>query len=126
MSNRSWFTDVISCCAKLPGLFDAKQFDFKDERRVRWNLPLAPRAVAEIRRNDELAFAAYLHAQYAFIPAGNDRSGADAKLVRLAFIYGALEFGAVRERAGIMHDDGFAKPWLLACADDFVNRSEEH
>src|SRR5437868_456366 len=122
MSNRSLFTDEMACRANLlPVSLDAEQFDFKDERRVGRNLALALRAIAEIGRNDELAFAAHLHAQYAFIPAANDRAGAEAKLVRLAAIYGAVEFAAVGERAGVMHDDGSAELRLIAGADDFVH-----
>src|SRR5437868_12513641 len=62
-----------------------------------------------------------MHAQDAFLPAADDRACADAKLVRLAAIQGAIEFGAVGERAGVIDDDRFAEPRLFAGADDFVN-----
>src|SRR2546423_6466354 len=122
MSRRIGFTGARGCRAgDWPASLDAEQFDFEDERRVGRNLAAALRAIAEVGGDDELALAADMHAQDAFVPAGDDRAGADLKRVRLAAINRAFELRAVFEPTGVMHGDAFAEPRLVAGADDFVN-----
>src|ERR1700728_1601821 len=92
---------------------DVEQFDVEDQRRVRRkDAAGAARAVAEIGRNDQSAFAADLHGGDAFVPAGDDVVSADRKLEWLAAIDRAVEFlalGAVLiQPAGIMHDADLA------------------
>ena len=46
-----------------------------------WRSPLSP--VAKLGRDDQLPFAAHLHAQHAHVPALDDLAGPQLKLERL-------------------------------------------
>src|SRR5262249_35490301 len=60
-------------------------------------------AVAEFRRDDELALAADLHPGDALVPALDDLAGAEVELERLAAVEAAVELLAVLERGGVVH-----------------------
>src|SRR5712691_4977893 len=64
-----------------------EQFDFKDQRGVRWyHAARAAGTIAELRRDDEGALTADLHRGDTFIPTGDDPLSADGKLERLAAV----------------------------------------
>src|SRR5437667_5732939 len=66
---------------------DREQLDLEDQRRARRNHAAgAPIAVAEMRRDDELALPAHAHRADAFVPAFDDASLAGLKHQRLAAI----------------------------------------
>src|SRR5207249_3414253 len=80
-------------------LFDLQQLHVEHEGRVRWNrCARAPRAVAEIRRNDERARATDLHAGDPLIPPADHHAGAKPEAERLAAIEGAVELLAMAVR----------------------------
>ena len=59
-------------------LLDFEQLDLENERRVgRNHRRKAPRSVAEVRRDGELAERAHLHARHALIPALDDLACAE-------------------------------------------------
>ena len=74
-------------------------------------------AVAEVRRDDEPAAAADLHARHALVPAGDDLAGAERERERLAAVPGGVELlaGGVGD-ADVVHDDGVAGRGLGAVA----------
>lgn len=56
---------------------DFQQFDIEEQRGIGWNISAgALLAVAQFGRDDQLAFAADLHAGHALIPAFDDFAGA--------------------------------------------------
>src|SRR5207302_2133297 len=107
---------------KAESLLDVDQLDVEDERGV-WGYRRAgaARAVAEIRRDDQRARSADLHAGDPLIPSANDLAGAEAERERLLAVAGAVEFLAVPirrfrvvEPAGVMHRDTRARLCLRA------------
>src|SRR5206468_3128677 len=61
-------------------------------------------AVAELRRDLQLALAADLHAFHTFVPALDDLSGAERELERLAAVHRAIErLLGVGKPAGVVH-----------------------
>lgn len=55
-----------------------QQLHLKNQRCIRGNHASgSPFAIRQIRRNDQLPLAADLHGYHAFIPAGNNPSGAE-------------------------------------------------
>ncbi len=58
-------------------------------------VPLSVAAVAEVRRDDESALAADLHAGHALVPALDDSAGAERKGERLAVVHAAVELLAL-------------------------------
>src|SRR2546423_15689367 len=76
-----------------------EQFDFKDQRGVRWyHAACTARSIAEFRWNDEGALAADLHGGDAFVPAGDHPFLSDRKFERLAAVERRVEllaFGAI-------------------------------
>src|SRR5688572_13967492 len=72
---------------------DFEELDLEHERRVRRDeaAARAARAVAEVRRDRELALAADLHAGDALVPTGDDLARADGERERLAAIERRVE-----------------------------------
>src|SRR5262245_23449614 len=103
---------LYSCPADLI-LLHAEKLDVEQQRSVRRDRAAsAPGAIAHLRRNDEGALAADLHAGYAFIPALDDLAFAEAECEWLAAIDGRVELGALVailiEPAGVVHRQGIA------------------
>ena len=74
--------------------------DDEHERRVRGDRARAVRPVAEVRRDDQHAPAALLHARDALIPARDDHARAERERERLAAaVPGGVELRAVLRRA---------------------------
>src|SRR5688572_29075453 len=69
----------------------------RDDRRK------APRAVAEVRRDDELALAAHLHAEHALLPALDHSALTERELERPSAIERAVELRTVRQGARVVH-----------------------
>src|ERR1022692_451246 len=66
--------------------------------------------VGKIRRNDQLAAAADLHALHALVPAGDDLPDAELELQRIAPVPACIEFlaGGVRD-PDVVHPDHVAR-----------------
>src|SRR5262249_23979255 len=94
--------------AICPGLLagDREQLDVELERGVGWDRPHLLVAVGQGRRDGQPALAAHLHSRHALVPAGDDLAHPDAEAERLAAIVGAVELGAVEQRADVVHGDG--------------------
>src|SRR5262249_46610267 len=100
----------------LARLLDREQLHIEHQRGVRWDDAAGARsAVRELRRNDEPALPAALHARDALIPAGNHAACAERKRKRLIAIARAVELRslvlgrAVRpEPAGVVNDGGLS------------------
>src|SRR3954470_5274316 len=105
---------------------DADQVDDEDEGLARLDdAARAAVAVSEVRRDDELAAAADLHARDALVPAGDDLAGAEAEPQRLAAVPGRVELLAGRVRdADVVHGDGLAGRGLRAVTDRDVGDLE--
>src|SRR5581483_12078388 len=91
-------------------LADRQQLHLEEQRRVgRNDAARAARAVAEVRRDGELALAADLHAGDAFVPAADHFAFAEREHERLAAVLAGIELGArlaaAVEPAGVMHAD---------------------
>src|SRR6266568_1910136 len=113
---------ILGMAALSASAFDAKQFDLKDQRRVRrYYTAGAAGTVTELGRNDEGALATDLHRGDTFVPTGNDLPSANRKLERPATVDRAVELlalGAVLiEPAGVMHDASLTSPRAGAGAD---------
>src|SRR5713226_8196253 len=104
---------------RLPDLFHSKQFDVKVERGVGRNLPVrrATSPVAQAGRDNQLPPATRLHRGDALVPARDDLALAQGETERLIAVQGAIEFGAILERAGIVDDDGLSGLRARALAD---------
>src|SRR5690348_1192703 len=91
-------------------LLDADEVDDEDQRRVRRDRPArALRAVAEVRRDDQLAPPADLHALHALVPAGDDLAGAEREAERLPAIPRRVELlAALVEHADVLDGHGLA------------------
>src|SRR5262249_1834546 len=84
---------------------DGEQLDLEHERRVgRDRAREAPRAVAERRRDGELALAADAHALHALVPARDHLARAEAEAERRVADAG-VELLAVGEPARVVHLD---------------------
>ena len=82
-------------------LADADQFDFEREVAVRRDRADGAIAISRRGRAGQLRLAADLHLLHPLRPAGNH--AIERKDCRAAMLVGAVEFGAVRERAAIVH-----------------------
>ena len=90
-------------------LLDVEQLDLEFERGIgRDDAARAARAVAEVRRDHQCAFAADLHAGNAFVPAFDHAAAAERERKRLAPVARAVELGAVEQPAGVVDDDRLA------------------
>src|SRR5258706_2423737 len=90
-----------------------QQLDFENQGGVGRNRAAgAARAVAELRRNGELAPAADLHAGHALVPALDHVALAEREHERVAAVLARVEFRAARalveEPAGVVHRDFLA------------------
>src|SRR6185312_15041144 len=96
-------------CGSL--LLHADELDLEDERRVRGDLVAhGARAVAEVRRDHELALAAFLHPGDALVPALDDAALAELEREALvAVLSRGVELAPVRERADVLHRDRVAR-----------------
>src|SRR4051794_20285177 len=91
-------------------LLDVEQFDLELERGVgRDHAAGAAGAVTQVGRNRQGAFAADLHAGYAFVPAFNHLPTTERERKRLIAIPRAVELGAVRQPARVVDDHGLAR-----------------
>src|SRR6185312_17234052 len=85
---------------------DLEQLDLEDQRGIgRDHVAGAALAVAEFRRNGQLAFAADLHAGDALIPTLDDPAGAQLEGERPFAIEAAVELLAVGQPAGVVDLD---------------------
>src|SRR5438552_2988744 len=83
---------------------DCEQLHLEDQRRARRNHAAgAPIAVAEMRRDDELALAAHAHRAHALVPALDDASLADRKHQRLAAIHRRVELLSALQPSRVVH-----------------------
>src|SRR6516165_968953 len=83
---------------------DPEEFDFEDKRRVRADATTrALFAIGKFGGHEELPFRAGLHERESFGP-GFDHA-INRERGRLAAFVRAVEFGAVQERAAIIHGD---------------------
>jgi hypothetical protein len=67
--------------------------------------PGAALAVTQMRRNGELAHAAFFHAGDALVPAADDLTGAQLEAERVVAVLARVELASVGEPAGVMHAD---------------------
>src|SRR6476469_1570758 len=82
-------------------------------------------AVTEVRRDDQAATAADLHADDAAVPAGDDVAGTEGEREALAAVPGRVEFLAAGVRdADVMHDGRAAMGRLGTAADGEVGDLE--
>ena len=92
------------------GVDDAEQVHHEDQRLAGLDDAAgAAVAVAEVRRDDELAAAADLHAGDTLVPAGDDLADAETERQRLAAVVGGVEL--LTGRVGdpdVVHDDSAA------------------
>src|SRR5438477_12519070 len=85
---------------------DCEQLHLEDQRRPRRNHAAgAPVAVAEMRRDDELALAAHAHRADAFVPAFDDASLADREHQRLTAIDRRVELLSALQPSRVVHAD---------------------
>src|SRR5512135_1349152 len=78
-------------------LLDSEQLDLEEERGVGRDDPARPaRAVAEGRRDEQVALSADLHRRDPLVPPLDDRPLAESELEGLAPVHGAVELGALR------------------------------
>src|SRR5450432_788041 len=103
----------------------AQQLDFEQERRVRRDRATgATRAVAERRRDDEHARAAFLHALNALVPAADDHAAAELELERIVAVLARIELLALDavlvQPARVVDRDRAAGFGLLAAAGQRV------
>src|SRR5580693_1965045 len=101
---------------------DAQQLDLEHQVGVGRDQPArALLAVAQRRRNEELALAAHAHAGESLVPALDHRADAELELERRAAVAAGVELGAVLQPAGVMHLDHLAGLGLVAFADLLVD-----
>ena len=80
---------------------DGDELDVKVQQRIgRDDGRRARRAVAEVRRDDELALGAHAHPGHALVPASDHFASAERELKRAALERG-VEDGAVLEATGV-------------------------
>src|SRR5688572_14468502 len=110
-----------------PPLLHIEQLDLENQRCVRRNHPAgAPRAIAELGRDDEHALAADLHAGHALVPALDHPAAAQGKRERPAPARAVelLSAHVLRRRimqpAGVVDLDGLPGNGFVALADHGV------
>ena len=86
-------------------LFHLQQLNLEMQLGIRRNTGSAFLTVGEIRRDDELAFAAFLHAGNAFVPALDDLASTEVEHKGFVAVAAGVEFLAILERAGVMDID---------------------
>src|SRR5436305_13276360 len=86
-------------------LLDVEQLDLEREPRVRRDVRAgAARAVAQRRRDDQLALAADLHPHHPLVPPLDDGVAAEDEHERLAALARAVELlAAVGQGADVVH-----------------------
>src|SRR5262249_43561546 len=105
--------------------FHFHQLHFEFEAGVRRDVRrMSARAVAEIGRDDEAAFAADLHADDALIPAFDHLTGSDLEIERFTFVARAVELATVHERARVVNRDAVAVLGLATGPDLIVDDLE--
>src|SRR5207249_856753 len=94
-------------------LFDAQELHLEYEGGLRrdWAAGRTGIAISELRRDGEFALAAYFHGQDAFVPSFDDLALADGELEGRATVLAAVELGAVRQPAGVVHGNRLAGLW---------------
>src|SRR6185503_19462438 len=81
-----------------------------------------PSAIAQGRRNSELARAADFHALHAFVPAGDHLTATQRKLERRVAILAGVEFTSVGQPTCVMDGGLLASSGHCALAhDDFLD-----
>src|SRR5688500_7912896 len=105
-------------------LLHIQQLDFENQRRIRRNHPAgAPRAIAELGRDDEQALASDLHAGHALVPALDHPAASQGKRERPAPARAVELLSAlvlrrrIMQPAGVVHLDGIPGNGFLALAD---------
>ena len=100
--------------ARARALADADELHLKDQCRPtgdrRWGT--AP-TVTQPRGDDELALAANLHACNTLVPASDDLARAEHELEWLHTAAGAVEDGAVGQRADVVNNNLLARNGFL-------------
>src|SRR5690606_22650629 len=75
---------------------DAKQVDFEQQGCIGRDHPTsATGSVAQLRRDDQGAGAAHLHALNAFVPAADHMASAEGKLERIVAVLAGVELGTL-------------------------------
>src|SRR5205823_8705469 len=97
---------------------DAEQLHFEHQRRVRRNHSARARlAVAQFRRNGELALSPDFHARHALVPALDHLPAPEREAERLPAVLGRIELLSVGEPARVVHADLLAFDGLGAGPD---------
>lgn len=87
------------------GSADFEELNFEDERLVGSDgSACSTGAVGEVGRDEEFVFRAFLHQLHAFGPAGDD--AVERELDGFVALVGAVELGAIEERAAIVNEHG--------------------
>src|SRR5690606_13121960 len=109
-------------CPKRTGSADAEEVHDEDEGLAGLDAAAgAGVAVSQVRRDDELAAAAHLHARDALVPAGDDAPAAQRELERLVAVPRGVELLAGGEGdADVVDADLVAGLGLGAVPDDDV------
>src|SRR6266545_2146335 len=102
-------------------LAHAEQLNLEDQGRVRGDWVGAVRAIAEIRRDDQLSLPADFHSHHALVPAFDHLPDADDELEGLTAIDRAVKLGPVFEPAGVMNCHGLSGRRAFPGSDDLVN-----
>ena len=76
--------------------------------------------ISQVGRDDQFALATYVHAQPALIPAFNHLANPNLKLGGLVAFITAVKFGAIFERAAIVHHHRLPGLGLCASAYFFI------
>src|SRR5579885_1722038 len=110
---------VHPCSSVAPFLYSlhVKQLHLEGQLRVGRDLAHGAVAVGQVRRDDQLALAANLHAGHALVPALDDLAATEPEREGLAAVEAAVELRTVLQRAGVMDDDLVALLGRLAVAD---------
>src|SRR5436190_24327755 len=104
---------------------DCEQLHLEDQRRARRHHAAgAPVAVAEMRRDDELALAAHAHRADAFVPAFDDASLADREHQGLAAIDRRVELLSALQPSRVVDADVVAGLGSGAGAFDDIDVAE--
>src|SRR6202030_2031391 len=88
--------------------------DVEDQRGIGWNgaVGSAVLAIAQVRRNAQLALAANFHSRHAFVPSFDDFAVAQHESERTPRVNRAIEFLASGEPTGVVHSHTIA---FLCC-----------
>lgn len=82
-----------------------QQLNLKHQIRIRRNLAHRPLAITQMRRHQQFALAAHLHAHDPLVPTLDDPARADHALERFAPVPGGIELGAVFQPTGVLGGD---------------------